>query len=415
VKIVRGIWFIGLNSLRIFATDRRALFFAIAFPFLFIVLFNFLLSGATQQDKRLELHMVTLEKSGGLSRTIIKDLETKDESELKPGEPKFVWDKYYDQALLKVQQRKLDGFILFPEDFTKSLQGGYGGELQIVFNPEATNTRPALNAVAGAIATAMGLQQTGKNSVTGLAIEAAIDNSDPSLAPQRYNKILSGVLGGVSVKSASIKFDVEKIGEVEAVNPANYVIPGYLVMFVFMTAATAAEAIVTERQNRTLERLLVSSTTREAILGGLFLGSAAKGLVQILIFWGMGMTVFHIDMGISPVAVILLSVLMVIVSSAFAILLATLAKTRRSAASMALVMSLVLAPLGGCWWPLFVTPGWMQFMAKFTPHGWANTGFNNLMVFGGDFSSAVPAMLALGGFSVAFLVLASFRFRTDAT
>ncbi len=359
--------------------------------------------------------MVTLEKSGGLSRTIIKDLETKDESELKPGEPKFVWDKYYDQALLKVQQRKLDGFILFPEDFTKSLQGGYGGELQIVFNPEATNTRPALNAVAGAIATAMGLQQTGKNSVTGLAIEAAIDNSDPSLAPQRYNKILSGVLGGVSVKSASIKFDVEKIGEVEAVNPANYVIPGYLVMFVFMTAATAAEAIVTERQNRTLERLLVSSTTREAILGGLFLGSAAKGLVQILIFWGMGMTVFHIDMGISPVAVILLSVLMVIVSSAFAILLATLAKTRRSAASMALVMSLVLAPLGGCWWPLFVTPGWMQFMAKFTPHGWANTGFNNLMVFGGDFSSAVPAMLALGGFSVAFLVLASFRFRTDAT
>ncbi len=415
MKTIRGIWFIGLNSLRIFATDRRALFFSIAFPFLFIVLFNFLLSGATQQDKRLELHMVTLEKSGGLSRTIIKDLETKDESELKPGEPRFVWDKYYDQALLKVQQRKLDGFILFPEDFTKSLQGGYGGELQIVFNPEATNTRPALNAVAGAIATAMGLQQTGKNSVTGLAIEAAIDNADPSLAPQRYNKILSGVLGGVSVKSASIKFDVEKIGEVESVNPANYVIPGYLVMFVFMTAATAAEAIVNERQSRTLERLLVSSTTREAILGGLFFGSAAKGLVQILIFWGMGMAVFHIDMGISPEAVILLSVLMVIVSSAFAIMLATLAKTRRSANSMALVTSMVLAPLGGCWWPLFVTPRWMQLMARFTPHGWANTGFNNLMVFGGDFSSAVPAMLALGGFSVAFLVLASLRFRTDAT
>ena len=275
-----------MNSLRLFATDRRALFFAIAFPFLFIALFNYLLAGSTQQDERLELHLVTMEKSGGLSRVIIEDLETKDESKLKPGEPRFVWDKYYDQALWKVEQRKLDGFILFPEDFTKGLQMGYGAQLKVVINPDATNTRPALNAVAGAIATAMGLQQTGKNSLTSLAIEAALDNSDPALAAQQYNKILSGVLGGVSVKSASIKFDVEKVGEVESVNPANYVIPGYLVMFVFMTAATAAEAIITERQNRTLERLLVSSTTREAILGGLFFGNAAKGLGQILIFWG---------------------------------------------------------------------------------------------------------------------------------
>ena len=402
-----------MNSLKLFATDRRALFFSIAFPFMFIALFNFLMSGATQQDNRLELHMVTLENSSGLSRHIIEDLETEDESKLKPGEPKFVWDKSYDLALWKVQQRKLDGFILFPEDFTKGIQMGYGAQLEVVINPDATNTRPALNAVAGAIASAIGLQQTGKNSATGLAIEAALDNSDPALAAQQYNKILSGVLGGVSVKSASIKFDVEKIGEVESVNPANYVIPGYLVMFVFMTAATAAEAIVTERENRTLERLLVSSAKREAILGGLFFGSAAKGLVQILIFWGVGMTVYHVDMGVSPEAVILLSVLMVIVSSAFAIMLATMAKTRRSAASMALVMSLVLAPLGGCWWPLFVTPKWMQFIARFTPHGWANTGFNNLMVFGGDFSSAVPAMVALGGFSLAFLVLASLRFRTS--
>lgn len=415
MKTLRDIWFIALNSLRLFATDRRALFFFIAFPFMFIVLFSFLLAGATEQDERLELHLVTRENSGGLSRFIIDEMETKDESKLKPGEPKFVWDKYYDQALWKVEQRELDGFILFPEDFTKGVQLGYGAQLEVVINPEATNTRPALNAVAEAIASALSLQQTGKNAVTSLAIESTMNNSDPALAAQQYNKILSGVLGGVVVKSASIKFEVEKIGEVETVNPANYVIPGYLVMFVFMAAAFAAETIVTERQNRTLERLLVSSAQREAILGGLFFGTVTKGLVQILIFWGVGMALFHIDMGVAPAAVILLSVLMVIVSSAFAIMLATFAKTRRSAASMAMVMSLILAPLGGCWWPLFVTPKWMQFMAKFTPHGWANTGFNNLMVFGGDFASAVPAMLALGGFSAAFLVIASIRFRTNAT
>ncbi len=57
----------------------------------------------------------------------------------------------------------------------------------------------------------------------------------------------------------------------------------------------------------------------------------------------------------------------------------------------------------------------MQAIAKITPHGWANTGFNKLMVFGGDFSAAVPEMLALIGFAVVFSVIAIWRFRASAT
>src|SRR4030067_116318 len=98
MKTLRDIWFIAMNSLRMFATDRRALFFSIAFPFMFIALFNFLMSGVTQQDNRLELHMVTLENSSGLTRHIIEDLETEDESKLKPGETKIAWDKCHDRA-----------------------------------------------------------------------------------------------------------------------------------------------------------------------------------------------------------------------------------------------------------------------------------------------------------------------------
>lgn len=132
-----------------------------------------------------------------------------------------------------------------------------------------------------------------------------------------------------------------------------------------------------------------------------------------MIFWGVGLAVFKVDMGASPAAVIVLSVLMVLMSSAFAVMLATIARTRRSASSLAVLVSLVLAPLGGSWWPLFVTPRWMQAMARLTPHGWANTGFNNLMVFGGDFTSAIPAMAALAGFTVAFMVAACVRFQTS--
>jgi len=105
----------------------------------------------------------------------------------------------------------------------------------------------------------------------------------------------------------------------------------------------------------------------------------------------------------------------VIMSSAFGIMLATLVKTQRSAGSIAVLTSLVLAPLGGCWWPLFILPKWMQALAKITPHGWATTGFNKLMLFGADFSAVVPEMLVLIGFAIIFGIIAIWRFRTSAT
>jgi len=101
-------------------------------------------------------------------------------------------------------------------------------------------------------------------------------------------------------------------------------------------------------------------------------------------------------------------------SAAFSVMLATLVKTDRSAAAIAVLVSLVLAPLGGCWWPLFITPRWMQFLAKFTPHGWANTGFNKLMLFGADAGSVMWEMLALLGFAVVFGIIAIINFRTSA-
>ena len=81
---------------------------------------------------------------------------------------------------------------------------------------------------------------------------------------------------------------------------------------------------------------------------------------------------------------------------------------------MATLSALVMAPLGGCWWPLFILPKGMQALAKITPHGWANTGFNKLMLFGADFSAVVPEMLALIVFAIVFGIIAVWRFRTSA-
>ena len=416
MKNLKHVWFIALKDLKIFSRDRASVFFFVVFPFMFIILFNFLMRGVGGEDQRLELHLVTREAASGLSQQIIGAMETRDESRLGPGEPKIVWDKDYDEARRAVEDGKLAGFLAFPPDFTQALMTGSGTKFEVFTSAGNVNNRAALNGLAGAISSQIGTDQVIIEASVSLLIQGnaipADRDSINKAAQQMMNALLSG--GAERAEASYIALRTDKVGEVEAENPSNWVIPGYLVMFVFFAAAVTAESIVRERQNHTLERLLASSVKRESILGGIFTGTVIRGLIQIIIFWMFGILVFHVDLGLSPLAVIILSVLMVLMSSAFALMLATLARTLRSAASLAVITSLVLAPLGGCWWPSFLYPEWLQNIARITPHAWATGGFNKLMVYGAGFGDVMPSMLALLGFAVIFGVIAAWRFRTSA-
>jgi ABC-2 type transport system permease protein len=412
MKNLKHIWFIALKDLKIFALDRASLFFSIIFPFLFVILFNSLMGGVGSQDDRLTLHITTQEVENGLSHQIIGAIETKDETKLNPGDPVIIWDKDYNADRQAVLDGKLDGFLNFPTDFTQSLMAGLPTQLGIFADAGATNTRAALQGLSGAITSQINAKVAIINASAELLTQSGATPAEIQAAIQKIqSEVFTG--GGTVAETSYLTFTTEKVGNVEAQNPANWVIPGYLVMFVFMAAATSSPTIVKERKNNTLERLLSTSVKRESILGGIFTGIAAKGLIQIIIFWVVGMLVFHVDMGLSPAAVIILSLLMVIMSSAFAVMLATLANTIRSATSLAVITSLLLAPLGGCWWPSFLYPEWLQNIAKITPHAWATSGFNKLMVFGANFGDAVSSMLALLVFTVIFGAIAIWQFRVS--
>ena len=412
MKQLKHIWFIALKDLKIFVSDRASLFFSIVFPFLFIILFNSLMGGVGSQDNRLVLNLTTREAAGGLSYQIIGAMETKDESLLKPGEPLIIWDKDYDADRQAVIDGKLEGFLSFPANFTESLMNGSATKLEIYVDAGATYTKSALESIAGAITSQI---NTNMAIIASSSQLLTMNGAKPAEIQAVIQKIQAGFFTGENTAASYLTFKTEQVGNVEAQNPSNWVIPGYLVMFVFMAAATSAPDIVKERKDNTLERLLSTSVKKESILGGIFTGIAVKGLIQIIIFWVVGILVFHVNMGLSPLAVVILSLLMIIMSSAFAVMLATLAKTIRSATSLAVITSLVLAPLGGCWWPSFLYPEWIQNFAKITPHAWATDAFDKLMVFGADFGDAVPAMIALLVFTVVFGGIAIWQFRTSAT
>jgi ABC-type multidrug transport system permease subunit len=56
---------------------------------------------------------------------------------------------------------------------------------------------------------------------------------------------------------------------------------------------------------------------------------------------------------------------------------------------------MVLAALGGCWWPIEIAPAWMQGVATVLPTGWTMDALHKLVNFGDAPVTALPHVTAL--------------------
>ena len=378
---------------KIFFKDRFAVGFSFLFPFLFVIGFSLALSGQGPTDSQLVITAASQEESG-LSREILNDLSQSDEGAIRVVE--------YSEALDELERGDIEGFVAFPADFTEGLFSGRPVVLEVVVGSGSVEAEAALTGFARSVA--------GNVSVVGNALgvfkEIALRGQDVF-----QNADMTAFTRG---PAPVIGFEVERIGDIRPFKASNFTLPGYLTMFVFFAAALSAEAIARERQTHTLERLMSNGTRRESIILGKFIGAVYRGVMQLVVMWTVGIFAFRIDLGISPIAVVLLSILMALAAAAFGVLLASFVRDVKTATTAGVLVSLTLAPLGGSWWPLFITPQWMQSLAKLTPHGWANGGFNKLMLFGAEFGDVTQEMIALAAFATVFLAVALWRFRVSA-
>ena len=377
---------------KVFFKDRFAVGFSFLFPFLFVIGFSLALSGQGPTDSQLVITAASQEESG-LSQEILNDLSQSDEGAVRVVE--------YSEALNELERGDIEGFVAFPADFTQSLFSGQPVVLEVVVGSGSVETEAALTGFARSVA--------GNVSVVGNALGAIQEIAAGNQAVIQNADMTALSRGPAPV----IGFEVERVGDIRPFKASNFTLPGYLTMFVFFAAALSAEAIARERQTHTLERLMSNGTRRESIILGKFIGAVYRGVMQLVVMWTVGIFAFKIDLGVSPSAVVLLSILMALAAAAFGVLLASFVRDVKTATTAGVLVSLTLAPLGGSWWPLFITPQWMQSLAKLTPHGWANGGFNKLMLFGAEFGDVSQEMIALAAFATVFLAIALWRFRVS--
>lgn len=190
-------------------------------------------------------------------------------------------------------------------------------------------------------------------------------------------------------------------------------IPGTLVMFTMLVLLTSGSiTLVIERQQGLLRRLASTPISPVSIVLGKWLGRMVLGLVQIAFGMLVGTLLFRMDWGASLPMVGVVLLVWATFNASLAILLAQIARTEAQMAGVGVLTTMLLAALGGCWWPIEITPAWMQRLALFLPTGWAMDATHKLVNFGYDAAVALPhaAALVVAALVVSWLGARTFRY-----
>ena len=191
---------------------------------------------------------------------------------------------------------------------------------------------------------------------------------------------------------------------------AGKILAGQLVFFSFFTAASSAQSIITEEEQKTLPRLFTTPTPRTAILTGKFVATFALVLGQAVVLAVASALLFRVRWG-QPVTFALVLLGLVAVSTGFGLFLMSFVKTSRQAGPIMGAVLTVLGMAGGLFSAgMDVVPRAFETVALLTPHGWAMRGWKLSLAGAGPGEVLLPvAVLLVMG--IAFFALGAMSFR----
>lgn len=387
---MRNIVTIALHDLRLTLTDRWAVIWILLLPIVFATFFGLVMgAGSSPADATASLAVVDLDGSL-VSGALIEDLE---------GEGVSV-------TALTPEERSTNldivRTLVIPEGFGEHVLAGEQQTLRLEKEPD-TSAEAAL--VAQARVTAAIARTIGR------LVVASADVEDAAAIP-------ADLFAAVDVSPDLVTVETRLAGRATEI-PGGFAqsIPGMAVMFVMLIALTyGAGAISAERISGNLRRLATAPVSRAEIIAGKIGGRFVVSFFQITILIIIGL-IAHRTLGIfigdHPFQMWLVLLLFAAVVAPLGVALGGWIHDPDRAASVGVILTMVMAALGGCWWPLEVVSKPLKAVALLFPSGWAMRTLHGVVSFGQTLGEMRTNLLVLVAFGVVFGILASRSLRVD--
>lgn len=188
---------------------------------------------------------------------------------------------------------------------------------------------------------------------------------------------------------------------------------GQLITWVFIPLFGLSEMFAIERQRGTLRRILVTPTRKATYLVSTIFGQVITALFQMSLLIGFGILVMKLNWGQNLPGLLVMMLAGALAAAAFGTMLGTMVRSSNQANGLSIMLGMVMALLGGCWYPLELFPQAVQTAVKVLPTTWAMQGLLDLVLRGQGLIDILPEAGVLLGFAAVFFVIGIWRFRYE--
>lgn len=302
--------------------------------------------------------------------------------------------------------------LRIPAGFEAALLVGETADITLEKAPNNNNAEAVDRAVSSAVGTVAQALIVANNSVE---TAEQIQPFESEAARQRYfSESLEMAQSRLTDAPKRVLLTRPAEGaETEAFDLAAHQSAGQLITWVFIPLLGVSGLLAFERSEGTLRRMLTTPTSKATFLLGTLSGQYAAGLVQMALLVGFGILVMGVNWGDSPLALAVMLVSFGLASVALGTMLATFVKTDSQANSISIMAGMLMALLGGCWFPLELFPDGVRTAVRILPTTWAMEGLTDLVLRGQGLVDILPNAAVLVGFAVVFLAIGTWRFRYE--
>ncbi|MBP7688170.1 MAG: ABC transporter permease [Thermoflexales bacterium] len=424
--MIRQLIALTIKDLKVLFKDTGGIAVLFLMPAMFLFVMSNALAGSfTRSDKLIDVLVVNQDR-GAIGATLVDSLKTN-------GGVNAITDRdgvalTRESAEKLIIDQKYNMALVIPADFSDQIRTQLGAQtstpapIDLIVDP--ATSEQMLGPVKGAVA---GLaQQAAFTNIMPMGIELMLDsiqqNGGSIPAPMRdqltANNTQTSALTGSNLVTVN---QVQPAGMTveQFPNTVQQNVPGWTLFGVFFIAQLVAVSILEEKKVGSFRRLMAAPMSRATMLLGKLLPYLILNLVQIALMFAVGVFLLpltglpRLELGQHPEGLILVSVCASLAANGLGLLLAAIGKSVEQIGGLSSLLVVTMAAVGGVMVPRFVMPQFMQTLSFVSPHAWALSAYQDILVRGYGIAQILPACGALLLFAAAFFGIAVLKFKWD--
>jgi len=178
-----------------------------------------------------------------------------------------------------------------------------------------------------------------------------------------------------------------------------------------LTSTLSASAIVRERENGTMEQLIVTPVRAWELLVGKLFPYTIIAFFDVLEILVLGVLWFHVPIRGSIGLLLALTALFLVTSLSLGLLISTAARTQREAQTLGMVIQLPSMFLSGFFFPIAAMPPVLQWISALVPLKYFMIIIKAIVLKGAGLQLLMPEVWPLIVFALVTMLLAVSRFR----